>query len=341
MPEIGELTPAAECFNVVCKMVIRIGNTYYTLRLGIIGAVIGALIVVLGLSTMIFTVKAEYQGIVLRFGRYSRTVNPGLQFKLPFGVDRVYHVPVKRQLKQEFGFSTPGATNPRQSSRGSTQESERSMVTGDLNAATVEWIIQFRIEDPMAYLFNFRDPDETLRDVSEAVMREVVGDRTVDEVITIGRQEIEAEALVKLREMVAEYHLGVGIDQLQLKNVNPPPPVQPSFNEVNQAQQEREKAINVAKGDYNRFIPRARGQAEERISAAEGYAIKRINEAEGDTARFNALLAEYVKAPKVTRQRLYLETMSDVLPTLTRKIVIDEEASRLLPLLQLNTQEVR
>jgi membrane protease subunit HflK len=205
----------------------------------------------------------------------------------------------------------------------------------------VEWIIQYRIEDPKAYLFNFRDPDETLRDVSEAVMREVVGDRTVDEVITVGRQEIEAEALVRLREMVAEYNLGVGIDQLQLKNVNPPPPVQPSFNEVNQAQQEREQKINVANGEYNRFVPRARGQAQERISNAEGYAIRRINEAEGDVARFNALLEEYVKAREVTRQRLYLETMGAVLPQVDQKILIDEEASRLLPLLQLNPQEGR
>jgi membrane protease subunit HflK len=322
-------------------MVIRVGNTYYTVRLGLIGAAVIAVVVLGALGTAIFTVKAEYQGIILRFGRYARTVDPGLQFKFPFGIERVYQVPVKRQLKQEFGFGTPGSTNPRQSAGGSEQEFERSMVTGDLNAATVEWIIQFRIEDPRAYLFNFRDPDETLRDVSEAVMREVVGDRTVDEVITIGRQEIEAEALVRLREMVAEYQLGVGIDQLQLKNVNPPPPVQPSFNEVNQAQQEREKAINVANGEYNRFVPRARGIAEERISTAEGFAILRINEAEGDAARFNALLAEYVKAPEVTRQRLYLETMAEVLPGLTRKIVIDEEASRLLPLLQVNTEEKR
>jgi len=322
-------------------MVIRIGNTYYTLRLGGIVAALAALALLVALATMIYKVEAEYQAVVLRFGRYSKTVDPGLQFKLPFGIDRVYQIPVKRQLKQEFGFSTPGATNPTQSRRDNEQELERSMVTGDLNAATVEWIIQFRIDDPKAYLFNFRDPADTLRDVSEAVMREVVGDRTVDEVITVGRQQIEAQALIRLREMVAEYHLGVGIDQLQLKNVNPPPPVQPSFNEVNQAQQEREKAINVANGEYNRFVPRARGQAEERIRAAEGYAIRRVNEAEGDAARFNALLAEYVKAPEVTRQRLYLETMSEVLPELQRKIVIDDDASRLLPLLQINPQEVR
>ncbi|MCU0788000.1 MAG: FtsH protease activity modulator HflK [Verrucomicrobia bacterium] len=322
-------------------MVIRVGNTYYTLRVGVIGAAVAAFLVLIALGTMIFTVKAEYQGIILRFGKYSRTVDPGLQFKLPFGIDRVYQVPVKRQLKQEFGFGTDGSTNPFQSARDNEQELERNMVTGDLNAATVEWIIQYRIDEPVAYLFNFRDPDKALRDVSEAVMREVVGDRTVDEVITIGRQEIEAEALVRLKQMVTDYNLGVGIDQLQLKNVNPPPPVQPSFNEVNQAQQEREKMINQANGEYNRFVPHARGQAQERISNAEGYAIRRINEAEGDAARFNALLAEYVKAPEVTRERLYLEAMAQIMPALTRKIVIDEEASRLLPLLQLNPEEAR
>jgi len=320
-------------------MVVRIGNTYYTLRLGAVGAAILGLLLLIGLSTVIYKVEAEYQAIVLRFGRYTKTVNPGLQFKLPFGIDRVYHIPVKRQLKQEFGFGTPGGSNPFQTAGSDEQEAARSMVTGDLNAASVEWIIQFRIENPQDYLFKFLEPDATLRDVSESVMREVVGDRTVDEVITIGRQEIETEALRKLKEKVRQYELGISIDQLQLKNVNPPPPVQPSFNEVNQAQQEREKLINEANGEYNRFVPRARGQAQEKISNAEGYAIRRVNEAEGDVARFNALLGEYVKAPEVTRQRLYLETMAEVLPGLSQKIILDNEASRLLPLLQLNPQE--
>lgn len=294
-------------------------------------------IVLLGAWTSYYTVPSDSVAVVQRFGKYIHEVPPGLHFKLPLGIDTATIVPVKRQLKQEFGFSTPGAGDPYQGSHEGKRETE--MVTGDLNAALVEWVVQYRISDPVKFLFEVRKPSETLRYVSESVMREVVGDRTVDEVITIGRQEIEAEALIKLREMVAEYKLGVGIDQLQLKNVNPPPPVQPSFNEVNQAQQEREKAINVANGEYNRFVPRARGQAEERIRTAEGYAIRRINEAEGDAARFNALLQEYVKAPEVTRQRLYLETMQEVVPGLTRKIVIDEEASRLLPLLQLNTGE--
>ncbi|MCP5517243.1 MAG: FtsH protease activity modulator HflK [Verrucomicrobiales bacterium] len=318
-------------------MVIRVGNTFYTVKLRFVLIALAVLILLIGARSMVYTVQAEFQGVVLRFGRYAHTVDPGLRFKLPFGIDRVAMVPVRRQLKQEFGFATNGATNPTQyAGSRSEQEFERNMVTGDLNAATVEWIIQFRITDPRAYLFNFRDPAETLRDLSESVMREVVGDRTVDEVITVGRQEIESEALVRLDAVVKRYQLGITIDQLQLKNVNPPPPVQPSFNEVNQAQQEREKAINVANGEYNKVVPRARGEAEEKISTAEGYAIKRINEAEGDAARFNALFTEYSKAPDVTRRRLYLETMRDVLPTLGGKIVIDQDATSVLPLLQLN-----
>lgn len=317
-------------------MLARFGNTYYSLRLRLLGVVLAGLVVLMALATMFYTVEAEFQGVVLRFGRYARTVEPGLRAKLPFGLERVYKVPVRRQLKEEFGFGTSGATNPSQYTSSAEQEAERSMVTGDLNAASVEWILQFRITDPRAYLFHFRDPAETLRDLSEAVMREVVGDRTVDEVITVGRQDIEAEALARLKAMVARYELGLSVDQLQLKNVNPPAPVQPSFNEVNQAQQEREKAINIASGEYNKAVPRARGEAQEKISTAEGYAARRVNEAEGDAARFNAIFAEYAKAPEVTRRRLYLETMVSTLPQIRRRVVLDAAASQVLPLLQLN-----
>jgi membrane protease subunit HflK len=286
--------------------------------------------------TSIYTVQAESEGVVLRFGKYVKTVGPGLRFKFPFGVDQVSILPVKRQLKQEFGFGTEDATNESQFSN--EQEQERSMVTGDLNAATVEWIIQYRIQEPQLYLFKVRDPGDTLRDISESVMRTVVGDRTVDEVITVGRQEIEAEALVQLQDQVNKYELGLSIDQVQLKNVNPPMPVQPSFNEVNQAQQEREKMINVANGEYNKVVPRASGEAEQKIQAAEGYALKRVNEAEGDVSRFNAVLKEFLKAPEVTKRRIYIETMREVVPKLGKKVIIDEQASQILPLLQLSTE---
>jgi membrane protease subunit HflK len=210
------------------------------------------------------------------------------------------------------------------------------MMTGDLNAAVVEWIVQYRINDPSLYLFKVLDPEGTLRYISESVMRTVVGDRTVDEVITIGRQEIEEEARERLEKLVKKYELGIGIDQIQLQNVNPPPPVQASFNEVNQAQQERERMINEANGEYNKEIPRSRGVADQKIQAAEGYALKRVNEALGDVARFNYRLEEFLKAPEVTRTRLYLESMKEVIPQMGKKIILDEDASQVLPFLKLD-----
>jgi modulator of FtsH protease HflK len=298
-------------------------------------ALILLVIAILG-WTSFYTVPAESEGVILRLGRYSKTVPSGLHFKIPFGVDDVRIVPVKRQLKQEFGFGTPNANWPSQVGQESEFDETKAMVTGDLNAALVEWVIQYRVEKAERYLFNVRDPDLTLRDISESVMREVVGDRTVDEVITIGRQEVEDEALQRLRALASSYDLGIKVDQVQLKNVNPPLKVQASFNEVNQAQQEKERAINVANGEYNKEIPRARGRAEQTIRAAEGYATQRINQAEGEVTAFNALLAEYLKAPEVTRRRLYLETMAEVLPKVKNKVIVSEEVKGLLPMLNLN-----
>jgi membrane protease subunit HflK len=295
--------------------------------------VIGALVFV---WTGYYTVPAESEGVVLRFGKFDHVVPPGLHFKLPLGIDIARVVPVKRQLKVEFGFGTENSTAAGQAGPQAEWSEVKSMVTGDLNAALVEWVIQYRIERPDHYLFNVRNPDETLRDASESVMREVVGDRTVDEVITIGRQEVEDEALQKLRALVNSYVMGIKVDQVQLKNVNPPEKVQASFNEVNQAQQERERAINVANGEYNKEIPRARGRAAQTIRAAEGYAKQRINEAEGEVSAFNALLAEYNKAPEVTRRRLYLETMAEVLPKVKNKVIVGDDVKGVLPLLNLN-----
>jgi membrane protease subunit HflK len=265
---------------------------------------------------------------------YLKEVSPGLHFKLPLGIDKTTIVPVKRQLKQEFGFATPGASDPYQGTRDGGRETQ--MVTGDLNAALVEWVVQYRISDPVKFLFEVREPGETLRYVSESVMREVVGDRTVDEVITIGRQEIEVEALVKMQALSTKYVMGISIDQVQLKNINPPRPVQESFNEVNQAQQSKEKLINEARREYNKIIPLAEGEKDQRIREADGYRLKRINEAEGDALRFNALFTEYRKAPEVTGRRIYIETMQAVLPEISSKILMDDAMSSLLPLLNLN-----
>jgi membrane protease subunit HflK len=293
---------------------------------------------VLGAWTAYYTVPSDSVAVVQRFGKYLKDVQPGLHFKLPLGIDAATIVPVKRQLKQEFGFMTPGASDPYQGPRDGKRETE--MVTGDLNAALVEWVVQYRISDPVKFLFEVREPSETLRYVSESVMREVVGDRTVDEVITIGRQEIETEALAKMQALSTKYAMGISIDQVQLKNINPPQPVQESFNEVNQAQQEKEKLINEARRDYNKVIPLAEGEKDQRIREADGYRLKRINEAEGDAARFSALLAEYRKAPEVTRRRIYIETLQDVMPGIRSKIIVDEQTRSILPLLNLDTRTV-
>ena len=298
--------------------------------------VLAGLLVVIGVWTSYYTIPAESEGVLLRFGKNIGKVAPGLHFKLPFGIDSVIVVPTQRQQKLEFGFTTPGHTNPDQ--MGEDPAKEKSMVTGDLNSALVEWIVQYRITDPEKYLFDVREPGQTLRDLSEAVMREVVGDRTVDEIITIGRQEIEDTVLARMRVLAERYQLGVTINQVQLKNVNPPLPVQSSFNEVNRAQQDRENSINLANGEYNKAVPRVRGEADQKVRAAEGYRFKRVNEAEGDASAFSAVLEQYLKATEVTRARIYLETLGDVLPKAKQTIIVDDTVQQILPMLPFPSQ---
>ena len=288
------------------------------------------------------TVPANSVGVLLRFGKYQDTVQPGLVFKLPLGIDDIIIVPTQLQNKLEFGFVSEAASDSRESSRNPQfsrdPQNEESMVTGDLNMALVEWVVQYRINDPKEYLFGVRPWDQTIRDASESAMREVVGDRTVDEVLTIGRQEIENETLVRIQAIASHYGLGVSVTQVQLKDVHPPHNVQTSFNEVNQAQQEKQRAINIANGEYNKVVPRAKGEAEQKIRAAEGYALNRVNQAQGDADRFSALLTEYSKAPEVTRERIFLETMAEILPQFEHKVILDENATQLLPLLNLNSK---
>ncbi len=292
------------------------------------------IIIIWALLSCYSSVPADSVGVLLRFGKFQEIVQPGLVFKLPLGIDQIVLVEIQRQNKAEFGFSTEGAMNPDQPARD--PDAEQSMVTGDLNMALVEWVVQYRIDDPKQYLFHVHSPGLTLRDASESAMREVVGDRTVDEVLTIGRQEIENETLARLKDLSKQYGLGISVMQVQLKDVHPPRNVQASFNEVNQAQQEKEQMINVANGEYNKVVPRARGEADQKIRAAEGYALSRVNQAQGDAGRFSALLAEYTKAPEVTRERMFLETMTEVLPQFEQKVIIDENATQLLPLLNLD-----
>ena len=294
---------------------------------------IGALFVVSGLFSAYYTVPVDSVAVLQRFGNYSGIEENGLHFKLPWGIDQATLVPVRRQMKMEFGFATGGGSNPYQFSN--EQAEERSMVTGDLNAANVEWVVQYHISDPKAYLFNFADPIDTLRDLSEAVMREIVGDRTIDEVLTFGRQKAAVDAQIRLEAIISSLNIGIDVNQVQLQDVKPPREVQASFDEVNRAQQEKEQAINMASGEYNKLVPRAKGEAEQKISGAQGYAAQRVNEAEGDAGRFSALLAEYNKAPDVTRRRIYLETMSEVLGKVSNKVILDEKAPQFLPMLQI------
>lgn len=289
--------------------------------------------VVVFVANGFYMIQAENVGVILRFGKYTRTTQPGLHVKLPF-VEHVHKVAVERQLKEEFGFRTVSAGVDSRYSR--SYASESIMLTGDLNVAVVEWIIQYRIEDPYKYLFKVRNPRQTLRDMSEAVMREIVGDRTLNEILTIGRQEISVKVEGKMQDMCEQYENGIRIKQVVLRNVDPPDAVKTSFNEVNQAQQDKEKLINQAVSEYNKVIPKAKGQAQQTIQQAEGYATERINFAKGDVARFKAVFEEYSKAPEITRTRIYLETMGQVLPKVETKYIIDEQTGGILPLLDIN-----
>jgi len=298
--------------------------------------VIGIVLLVL-IFTSFFTIGPEEVGVILRFGKFARIVDPGLNFKLPFGIETLDKVPVERQLKQEFGFRTaePGVRT-QYAKRG--YEDESLMLTGDLNAAEVEWIVQFRVADPYKFLFKVRNAVQTFRDMNEAVMREIVGDRSINEVLTVGRVEIANTVTEMLQELCNQYETGIKVDQVVLQDVNPPDPVKPAFNEVNEAQQEREKLINQAKSEYNKVIPKARGDADRIIEEAKGYAVKRVNEAKGDASRFTSVFREYQKAPEVTRQRIYLETMNEILPKVGRKLVTDENSAGILPLFNLNQE---
>lgn len=298
-----------------------------------------ASLVVIVAFTSFFTIDPEEVGVVMRFGKFQRTAEPGLHFKIPF-FEEVRKVPVERQLKHEFGYRTAQA-GIRSTYVKQGYQDESLMLTGDLNLADVEWVVQFRVENPYNFLFKVRDSESNLRDISEAVMREIVGDRTVNEVITVGRAEVALEAERLIQELCTEYETGIRIEQVVLQDINPPDPVKPSFNEVNEAQQERETLINQAKSEYNRVIPRARGEAQATIQQAEGYAINRTNRAQGEAARFTELYREYVRAPEVTKQRLYLETLERVLPRIGNKIVTDQNGNGVLPLLQMQMDGIR
>ena len=287
-------------------------------------------------SSMFYTIGVDEVGIVQRFGKYVRTSQPGLNFKMPAGIEKITKVKIKRVYKEEFGFRTPGRDIRERFPTGS-DINVSLMLTGDLNVGLVPWIVQYRIKDPYNYLFKVQGVPKLLSDMSEAAMRLVVGDRSINEVIT-KREEIAIEARHILQREMDNAEAGINIVTIEMKKTNVPGPVQSSFNEVNQAVQEKEQMIYKAREDYNKAIPASRGEAERTIKAAEGYALDRINRAKGDSSRFTAVYKEYIKAKDVTKRRLYLEMIQELLPKLGQKYIIDSEQKNLLPLLNLGKQ---
>jgi len=311
------------------------------LKPGMVKLIVIAIVVIVILAGSFYQINPEEVGVILRFGKYTgRTTPPGLHLKIP-GVDKLIKVAVEEQKKDEFGFITTSAGI--QSQYAVTRDSleEAQMLTGDLNVAIVEWIVQYKIKDPYNYLFKLRDAKATFRFMNEAVVRKFVGDNSVDEVITIGRARIAIEAKEELQRLCDLYEIGIQVDQLIFQDVNPPDPVKPSFNEVNESVQEKETKINQAWSEYNQEIPKAEGEAKQMIQAAEGYATERVNNAEGDATRFKAIHREYVRAPLVTRKRLYLEAIAEILPKVKGKYFIDEKLQNILPLLNLDKEVIK
>ena len=288
------------------------------------------------LSTSFFTVPTQSEAVVTRFGKYVRTVERGFHFKLPIPFERQRTVTVNRRLSEEFGFRTRSSRDTRTvyDERGSYLD-ESLMLTGDLNVLEIQWITQYQVKDPYVYLFKLRNVQDTFRDMNESVMRLIVGDHSVNEVLTTGRQAIALEVEQRLQQLCDQYQTGLEVKQVILQDVRPPDSVRASFNEVNEAQQERERKVNDALRDFNSVVPRAEGEALQMVQAAEGFAVDRVNRAKGEVAAFSELLEAYRRSPEVTRNRLYLETLGDVLPEVERKIVLDEDLKGLVPLLQL------
>jgi membrane protease subunit HflK len=290
--------------------------------------------VLVSLATSFYTVEANEIAVVLMFGKVVRQAEPGLHFKLPFGIEKAENVQVRKVFKEEFGFRTLKPGKRTQYAPGDFGE-ESLLLTGDLNIADVEWVVQYKINDPEKYLFSVKEPEQALRDLSESVMSRVIGDRTVNEVLTVGRIEIAAEVEKHLQELLDLYETGLDVATVTLQDVNPPEKVKSAFNAVNEAKQEKERLINEAWRDYNHSVPKSKGLALQQISEAQGYALKRVNEAQGDADKFNSIRSEYQKAKEVTRQRLYLETMQEVLPLVKEIYIIDDKANSPIPILQL------
>ena len=283
-----------------------------------------------------YTVQPEETAVVQRFGRVQRSAGPGLHFKIPLGIETVKLVPTARVLKEEFGFRTQSAGRQTQYKSGDFT-AESLMLTGDLNVIDVQWIVQFRVEDPVLYLFKVREQQETFRAIAEAVMRRVVGNRVGSDVLTVGRVAVASEVKEEMQKILSEYETGIRLITVELQDVTPPDPVKPAYNEVNEARQDLERMVNQAQEQANKVIPRAAGEAKQAVAEAQGYATERVNQARGEAARFTSVLAEYQRVPEVTRRRLYLEAMSEVLSDAKTVYIVDSEQRALIPWLSVDS----
>lgn len=308
------------------------GGNNFIERKSFLPVVFLVILLIVGALTSFYTVDVSEEGVVTRFGRYYTTAPSGLHFKMPFWIDRVIKVPSKVLLQEEFGFRSQGGTEGRTSYTKTAFREESLMLTGDLNVADVEWIVQYRISDPWKFLFHARNVRKNIRDVTMSIMRRVIGDRLVGDVLTVGRVEIADEAKVLVQAVLDKYDMGISISAIMLQDVNPPEAVKSAFNEVNAAKQEQEKAINNAEQEYNKVIPEARGKAEQLIANSEGYALSLINRAEGDANKFMNVQRQYRLAPDVTRRRLYIESMEKVFGNLDKIIIVDSNIKGILPL---------
>jgi len=307
------------------------GPKGWTIPLGLV--ILAA--IVIGVITSAYTVQPDGQAVVKRFGKVVDTVGPGLHFKLPFWIDRQYFVPTERVMKEEFGFRTISTKNQTIYDKRSYAE-ESLMLTGDLKVIDVEWVVQYRIDDADQYLHRVRDSVRTIRDVSEAVMRRIVGNSLGSDVLTEKRVQVAKTARDEIEKILGGFEMGVRVKTVELQDVTPPEPVKPAFNEVNEAEQERERLINEAEKERNKVIPRAEGEAQQTVEEAEAYRATRVNRAKGEAERFEAILTEYAEAPEVTRRRLYLEMIDEVFPSIGQIYVVEEGQTQPLPLLNLN-----
>lgn len=302
---------------------------------GLIILVLVAILAGWGAMTSFYTIDVSEEGVVTRLGKYVRTTGSGFHWKVPFGIEEVHKVQSKKILQEEFGFrseATAGAQSTRYSKDAFRAESV--MLTGDLNVADVEWVLQYRIADPWKYMFHARNVQKNIRDVSMSIMRRVVGDRLVGEILTTARVAIADDAKQLTQEVIDKYDMGIKVERIILQDVNPPEKVKPAFNDVNAAKQEQEKTVNNAERDYNKVIPEARGKAKRRIAEAEAYQVQVVNQAKGNAQEFRQVLAAYKKAPDVTKRRIYLDAMQNVLSGVEEVTVVDDNLEGLLPIFQ-------